>query len=64
MAKLERLAIALNINKLNKNSFIAIICALEKEKETKKIPICLLFFLLIFQISGESIDFSQKFYKV
>lgn len=39
MAKPGKLAIALNMNRLNKNSFIAIICALEKEKETEETPL-------------------------
>ncbi len=39
---MEKLAIVLNMNKLNKNSFIAIICALETEMETENIPICFL----------------------
>jgi len=39
MAKTGKIAIALNINRFNKNSFIAIICALEKERETEKLPV-------------------------
>lgn len=39
MSKTEKVAIVLNMNKFNKNSFIAITCALETEKETENIPI-------------------------
>jgi len=42
MPKPEKFAVALNVNKFNKNSFIAIIRALEKENETEKIPIYIL----------------------
>jgi len=35
MEKSGKIAIALNMNKLNKNSFIAIICALERKWKRK-----------------------------
>lgn len=39
MSKAEKLAIVLNMSKLNKNSFLAVICALESKKGTGNIPV-------------------------
>ena len=63
MAKPGKLAIALNMNRLNKNSFIAIICALEKEKETEEIP---LYFLDSDQeeCNSELSELAKKYEKV
>ncbi|MFA6097494.1 MAG: TIGR04013 family B12-binding domain/radical SAM domain-containing protein [Candidatus Paceibacterota bacterium] len=63
MAKPGKLVIALNMNKLNKNSFIAIICALEKEKETEDIP---LYFLDSDQVecNSELSKLAEKYEKV
>lgn len=63
MSELEKLAIVLNLNKFNKNSFIAVICALETEKEAGNIPMYLMD-LNEKDRKNELSDFAKKYEKM